>query len=46
MEYGGLGRAVMFVDLDCRFDVLRFSQLLKRRLIGTIHSYICRNTYG
>ncbi|XP_022863713.1 DNA repair protein XRCC2 homolog isoform X3 [Olea europaea var. sylvestris] len=35
VEYGGLGRAVMFVDLDCRFDVLRFSQLLKRRLIGS-----------
>ncbi|KAL2456724.1 DNA repair protein XRCC2-like protein [Abeliophyllum distichum] len=34
VQYGGLGRAVMFVDLDCRFDVLRFSQLLKRRLIG------------
>ncbi|CAN0916463.1 DNA repair protein XRCC2 homolog [Linum grandiflorum] len=30
--YGGLGRTVMFVDLDCRFDVLRLSHVLRDRI--------------
>lgn len=30
--YGGLEHAVMFVDLDCHFDILHFSQSLKRRI--------------
>ncbi|KAE8719225.1 DNA repair protein XRCC2-like protein [Hibiscus syriacus] len=30
--YGGLGQSAMFIDLDCRFDVLRFSELLNRRI--------------
>ncbi|KAJ4710344.1 DNA repair protein XRCC2-like [Melia azedarach] len=33
VHYGGLGRLVMFIDLDCRFDVLRFSQMLKHRIM-------------
>ncbi|XP_006367954.2 DNA repair protein XRCC2 homolog [Solanum tuberosum] len=33
VNYGGLERLVMFVDLDCRFDVLSLSRLLKQRLI-------------
>ncbi|KAG5628938.1 hypothetical protein H5410_000655 [Solanum commersonii] len=33
VNYGGLERLVMFVDLDCRFDVLSLSQLLKQRII-------------
>ncbi|XP_015572745.1 DNA repair protein XRCC2 homolog isoform X1 [Ricinus communis] len=32
---GGLGRLVFFVDLDCRFDILRLSQILKNRIIQT-----------
>jgi DNA-repair protein XRCC2 len=30
--FGGLGKAVMFLDLDCRFDVLRLAQILKSRI--------------
>ncbi|GAB4855319.1 hypothetical protein Ancab_023938 [Ancistrocladus abbreviatus] len=30
--YGGLERAVMFIDLDCRFDILRLLQLLKHKI--------------
>ncbi|PIN09289.1 DNA repair protein, member of the recA/RAD51 family [Handroanthus impetiginosus] len=33
-QYGGLERAVLFVDLECRFDVLSFSRALERRIIG------------
>ncbi|KAI3464386.1 hypothetical protein Pfo_021049 [Paulownia fortunei] len=34
VQYGGLERAVFFVDLDCRFDVLSISRALERRIIG------------
>uniref|UniRef100_A0A0D9V8C3 Uncharacterized protein n=1 Tax=Leersia perrieri TaxID=77586 RepID=A0A0D9V8C3_9ORYZ len=30
--FGGLGKAVMYLDLDCRFDVLRLAQVLRRRI--------------
>ncbi|NP_001169396.1 DNA repair protein XRCC2 homolog-like [Zea mays] len=30
--FGGLGRAVMYLDLDCRFDVLRLAQILRNRI--------------
>ncbi|ANM68934.1 homolog of X-ray repair cross complementing 2 (XRCC2) [Arabidopsis thaliana] len=33
IHYGGLGKLVLFLDLDCRFDVLRLSQMLKHRLL-------------
>ncbi|CAN1171804.1 DNA repair protein XRCC2 homolog [Linum perenne] len=33
VSYGGLGRAVIFVDLDCRFDVLRLSKVLRDRIV-------------
>uniref|UniRef100_A0A2P2JX82 DNA repair protein XRCC2 homolog n=1 Tax=Rhizophora mucronata TaxID=61149 RepID=A0A2P2JX82_RHIMU len=33
VHYGGLGRLVMFIDLDCRFDVLRLSHMLKNRIM-------------
>ncbi|XP_060197189.1 DNA repair protein XRCC2 homolog isoform X2 [Lycium barbarum] len=33
VNYGGLERLVMFVDLDCRFDVLSLSRSLKQRII-------------
>ncbi|KAG8078610.1 hypothetical protein GUJ93_ZPchr0007g5804 [Zizania palustris] len=29
---GGLGKAVMYLDLDCRFDVLRLAQILRNRI--------------
>ncbi|XP_021718742.1 DNA repair protein XRCC2 homolog isoform X2 [Chenopodium quinoa] len=32
VSYGGLEKSVMFIDLDCRFDVLRLLQLLKLRI--------------
>ncbi|KAF4357251.1 hypothetical protein G4B88_012618 [Cannabis sativa] len=32
VHYGGLGRLVVFIDLDCRFDILCFSTMLKRRI--------------
>ncbi|GAB2246582.1 hypothetical protein Droror1_Dr00002075 [Drosera rotundifolia] len=32
VSYGGLELSVMFIDLDCRFDVLRLLQLLKCRI--------------
>ncbi|XP_039006688.1 DNA repair protein XRCC2 homolog [Hibiscus syriacus] len=31
--YGGLGQSAMFIDLDCRFDILRFSELLNHRIM-------------
>lgn len=30
--YGGLDHLVLFLDLDCRFDIARFSQLLIHRI--------------
>ncbi|KAG6431993.1 hypothetical protein SASPL_103565 [Salvia splendens] len=33
VSYGGLERAVLFVDLDCRFDVLSIARALQRRII-------------
>ncbi|KAJ8529055.1 hypothetical protein K7X08_035890 [Anisodus acutangulus] len=33
VNYGGLERLVMFVDLDCRFDVLSLSRSLKKRIV-------------
>ncbi|CAA7034805.1 unnamed protein product [Microthlaspi erraticum] len=33
IHYGGLGKLVLFLDLDCRFDVLRLSEMLKHRLL-------------
>ncbi|GLT47765.1 hypothetical protein SLA2020_214290 [Shorea laevis] len=33
VKYGGLGHLVVFLDLDCRFDILRFSELLKLRIL-------------
>ncbi|CAL1366903.1 unnamed protein product [Linum trigynum] len=32
VDYGGLDRLVMYIDLDCKFDVLRLSHLLKQRI--------------
>lgn len=32
VRYGGMERLAAFVDLDCRFDILRFSQLLKHQI--------------
>ncbi|XP_020215342.1 DNA repair protein XRCC2 homolog isoform X3 [Cajanus cajan] len=38
-HYGGLDHFVLFLDLDCRFDIARFSQLLLHRITedGTRH---------
>ncbi|CAH8303857.1 unnamed protein product [Eruca vesicaria subsp. sativa] len=33
VHYGGLGKLVLFLDLDCRFDVMRLSDMLKCRLL-------------
>ncbi|XP_066166276.1 DNA repair protein XRCC2 homolog isoform X2 [Oryza sativa Japonica Group] len=30
--FGGLGKVVMYLDLDCRFDVLRLAQILRNRI--------------
>ncbi|KAF8775197.1 hypothetical protein HU200_004596 [Digitaria exilis] len=30
--FGGLGKSVMYLDLDCRFDVLRLAQILRNRI--------------
>ncbi|WMV07142.1 hypothetical protein MTR67_000527 [Solanum verrucosum] len=40
VNYGGLERLVMFVDLDCRFDVLSLSRLLKQRIIQANGKYL------
>lgn len=32
VHYGGLGKMVMYFDLDCRFDVLRLYEALKHRI--------------
>uniref|UniRef100_A0ACD5WM65 Uncharacterized protein n=4 Tax=Avena sativa TaxID=4498 RepID=A0ACD5WM65_AVESA len=31
--FGGLGKAVMYIDLDCRFDVLRLAHILRNRIV-------------
>ncbi|KAL6840127.1 hypothetical protein ACP4OV_029937 [Aristida adscensionis] len=39
--FGGLGKAVVYLDLDCRFDVLRLAQILRNRIAegyGSTHS--------
>ncbi|KAF8404198.1 hypothetical protein HHK36_009081 [Tetracentron sinense] len=33
VHYGGLEHLVMYIDLDCRFDILRLSQSLKNHLM-------------
>ncbi|WCJ28522.1 hypothetical protein M5689_010217 [Euphorbia peplus] len=33
VNYAGFGLLVFFIDLDCRFDVLRLSQMLKNRIL-------------
>ncbi|BBG94668.1 homolog of X-ray repair cross complementing 2, partial [Prunus dulcis] len=33
VHYGGLERLVMFIDLDCRFDILRLSEILKHQIM-------------
>ncbi|XP_022726022.1 DNA repair protein XRCC2 homolog isoform X2 [Durio zibethinus] len=33
VNYGGLGHLAMFLDLDCRFDISRFSDLLNHRIM-------------
>ncbi|KAK9935711.1 hypothetical protein M0R45_022799 [Rubus argutus] len=38
VHYGGLERLVMFIDLDCRFDILRLSEMLKHRIMEPIGS--------
>ncbi|XP_004298620.1 PREDICTED: DNA repair protein XRCC2 homolog [Fragaria vesca subsp. vesca] len=38
VHYGGLERLVMFIDLDCRFDVTRLSEMLKHRIMEPIGS--------
>ncbi|CAO1944267.1 unnamed protein product [Urochloa humidicola] len=36
--FGGLGKSVMYLDLDCRFDVLRLAQILRNRIVeGSAH---------
>ncbi|KAJ3677884.1 hypothetical protein LUZ60_001687 [Juncus effusus] len=32
IQFGGLERKVLFFDLDCKFDVLRLSQILSHRI--------------
>ncbi|KAK8949903.1 hypothetical protein KSP40_PGU013776 [Platanthera guangdongensis] len=34
VHFGGLERAVAFIDLDCRFDVLRLYDVLKLRIMS------------
>ncbi|WVZ68017.1 hypothetical protein U9M48_017009 [Paspalum notatum var. saurae] len=36
--FGGLGKAVMYLDLDCRFDVLRLAQILRNRVAESCSS--------
>ncbi|CAH9124186.1 unnamed protein product [Cuscuta epithymum] len=36
VHYGGLERSVMFIDLDCRFDILSLSRSLKQRVLDAI----------
>ncbi|GAB2277669.1 hypothetical protein Dimus_012374 [Dionaea muscipula] len=46
--YGGLEQSVMFIDLDCRLDILRLLQLLKCRISSANGSNIdaVRNKSG
>ncbi|XP_057456611.1 DNA repair protein XRCC2 homolog isoform X2 [Lotus japonicus] len=37
IHYGGFDHAVLFLDLDCRFDILRFSQILIHRITQPRH---------
>ncbi|XP_050234471.1 DNA repair protein XRCC2 homolog isoform X2 [Mercurialis annua] len=37
LRYGGLALLLLFIDLDCRFDVLRFSHLLRFRIAQMNH---------
>nr|AGT17239.1 hypothetical protein SHCRBa_067_E24_F_20 [Saccharum hybrid cultivar R570] len=41
--FGGLGRAVMYLDLDCRFDVLRLAQILRNHIAKGCRSAHLRN---
>ncbi|XP_062207599.1 DNA repair protein XRCC2 homolog isoform X3 [Phragmites australis] len=41
--FGGLGKAVMYLDLDCRFDVLRLAQILRNRIAEGCSSACPRN---
>ncbi|XP_072989706.1 DNA repair protein XRCC2 homolog isoform X2 [Typha latifolia] len=38
IHFGGLEKMVMYFDLDCRFDVLRLSQILRHRITETCGS--------
>ncbi|KAK4597179.1 hypothetical protein RGQ29_014956 [Quercus rubra] len=42
VHYGGFDGFVIFIDLDCRFDIFRFSHLLKLRLASGSISEIDR----
>ncbi|KAL1324390.1 hypothetical protein AAHE18_13G086100 [Arachis hypogaea] len=33
VRYGGFDHSVLFLDLDCRFDISRFSQMLTHRIM-------------
>ncbi|XP_061342154.1 DNA repair protein XRCC2 homolog [Gastrolobium bilobum] len=33
VHYGGFDHLVLFIDLDCRFDIMRFSQMLIHRIM-------------
>ncbi|RWW01953.1 hypothetical protein GW17_00034981 [Ensete ventricosum] len=43
IRFGGLERMVIYFDLDCRFDVLRLSQILKHRIKEVLGS---TNNFG
>ncbi|URD78077.1 DNA repair protein XRCC2 [Musa troglodytarum] len=43
LRFGGLERMVIYFDLDCRFDVLRLSQILKHRIQEVLGS---TNNFG
>ncbi|KAI4357099.1 hypothetical protein L6164_001068 [Bauhinia variegata] len=48
VEYGGLDQLVVFVDLDCRFDIMRMSEMLIHRIIeagGTANQDYDENLY-
>ncbi|KAL9247973.1 hypothetical protein vseg_021341 [Gypsophila vaccaria] len=44
--YGGLELSVMFIDLDCRFDVVRLVQLLKFRVDSINRSGVERRQWS
>lgn len=46
IHYGGLGKVVLFLDLDCRFDVLRLSQMLKHRLLQANRMKFLKTSLG